>query len=70
MVLAFPQDFRVSFFFQASRESTDRRLQMVAGSPTRDTYNASNFADQAVSFMCLGKSFVAFEDAYVLTCVT
>lgn len=27
---------------------------MVAGSPTRSTYNASNFADQAVSFVCLG----------------
>ncbi|EKM57698.1 uncharacterized protein PHACADRAFT_251488 [Phanerochaete carnosa HHB-10118-sp] len=29
---------------------------MVAGSPTRDTYNASNFADQAISFVCLDYS--------------
>lgn len=27
---------------------------MVAGNPSRSTYNASNFADQAVSFVCLG----------------
>lgn len=28
--------------------------QMVAGSPTRGIYNASSFADQAVTFVCLG----------------
>lgn len=27
---------------------------MVAGDPNRKTYNASSFADQAVSFVCLG----------------
>ena len=29
-------------------------LRMVAGSPVRGTYNATNHADQAVSFVCLG----------------
>ena len=29
---------------------------MVAGSPTRNSYNASNFADQAISFVCLDYS--------------
>lgn len=28
--------------------------QMVAGDTNRRSYNASSFADQAVSFVCLG----------------
>ncbi|KAI0782062.1 hypothetical protein C8Q75DRAFT_539770 [Abortiporus biennis] len=31
-------------------------LRMIAGSPTRTTYNASNHEDQAVSFVCLDYS--------------
>ena len=31
-------------------------LRMVAGDTNRKTYNASSFADQAVSFVCLGAS--------------
>ena len=31
-------------------------LRMVAGDTNRKTYNASSFADQAVSFVCLGTS--------------
>lgn len=34
---------------------------MVAGSPVRDTYNASSFADQAVSFVCLGRFHTLFK---------
>lgn len=31
-------------------------MQMLAGSNTRGVYNASNEADQAVSYVCLGQS--------------
>jgi hypothetical protein len=30
---------------------------MIAGSPLRRTYNASNFEDQAITYHCLGALF-------------
>ncbi|EKM48448.1 uncharacterized protein PHACADRAFT_73347, partial [Phanerochaete carnosa HHB-10118-sp] len=53
--------FNIYYFFDRNGtgetvQAFPQGLRMVAGSPTRDTYNASNFADQAISFVCLDYS--------------
>ena len=35
------------------------KLQMLAGNPNRYTFNSSSEADQAVSFVCLGKPYLS-----------
>ena len=53
--------FNIYYFFdrQGPNEVTKafpKGLRMVAGNPNRGTYNASSFADKAVSFVCLDYS--------------
>ncbi|PSS37504.1 hypothetical protein PHLCEN_2v711 [Hermanssonia centrifuga] len=56
-----PSTFNIYYFFDRNGPNETvhafpEGLKMLAGSPVRDTYNASNFADQAVSFVCLDYS--------------
>ncbi|GJE85352.1 DUF1996 and WSC domain-containing protein [Phanerochaete sordida] len=59
--------FNIYYFFDRNGpgekvNAFPQGLRMVAGSPTRDTYNASNFADQAISFVCLDYSGAVSND--------
>ncbi|GJE85355.1 DUF1996 and WSC domain-containing protein [Phanerochaete sordida] len=59
--------FNIYYFFDRNGpgetvKAFPQGLRMVAGNPMRDTYNASNFADQAVSFVCLDYSGTVSND--------
>ncbi|KIP07217.1 hypothetical protein PHLGIDRAFT_35537 [Phlebiopsis gigantea 11061_1 CR5-6] len=62
-----PPAFNIYYFFDRNGtgetvHAFPQGLRMVAGNPTRSSYNASNFADQAVSFVCLDYSGAVSND--------